>query len=211
MYELGKRILDLVSASVVFIIFSPLFIIIPILIKLDSPGPVFYKQGRVGKDNQEFWLYKFRTMVTNADEILINDLEFRKRFKKKTGWKVQSHNDPRITKTGKFLRDFSLDELPQLLNIFSGEMSMVGPRAYRRDLVGDEITEQLKIYPKLKKQMELALTVKPGLTGPWQTSGRNELSWEERVKLDAKYARKKSLLYDIFIILKTPQAMLSKW
>lgn len=211
MYHSLKRIFDIMTAMGVLIIFSPLFIIIPILIKLDSPGPVFYKQRRVGKDGKEFLIYKFRNMYTNADEMVMKDSEFRKKFKQKSGWKLNMDQDPRITKIGKYLRKYSLDELPQIFNILIGDMSMVGPRAYRRDDVGDEIEEQLKLYPELREQMNIALTVKPGLTGPWQTSGRNELSWDQRVKLDAEYAQKQDLVYDLFLVLKTPQSMLSKW
>lgn len=211
MYESSKRILDILSATTVLIIFSPIFIIVPILIKLDSPGPVFYKQRRVGKNSKEFFIYKFRNMYTNADEMVMKDPEFRKLFKKKTGWKLDMDHDPRITRVGKFLRKYSLDELPQIFNILNGEMSMVGPRAYRRDGVGDEIEEQLKNYPHLRKKMKLVLSVKPGLTGPWQTSGRNNLSWDQRVILDEAYAKRKSLIYDFWILLKTPRAMLSKW
>lgn len=211
MYEPLKRLLDLASATAVLIIFSPVFIAIPILLKLDNPGPIFYKQRRVGKDGETFDIYKFRTMVTNADEMLLKDLVLNKRFKKKSGWKFDNENDPRITKVGKFLRKFSLDELPQIFNILNGDMSMVGPRAYRRDDVGDEIAEQLKLYPELKEEMQIALTAKPGLTGPWQTSGRNKLAWDQRVHLDAAYARRRNLLYDIYLILKTPASMLSKW
>lgn len=211
MYTVAKRLLDLVTTSGVMLVFTPVWIFVPLLIKLDSAGPVFYKQRRVGKDGKEFYIHKFRTMYTNADKLLLDNEEFRKKFKKKSGWKFDADNDPRITRVGRWLRKFSLDELPQLLNIFNGDMSMVGPRAYRRDDVGDEIAEQLKLYPELKKEMQQALTVKPGLTGPWQTSGRNKLSWDQRVKLDAEYARKRSLWYDIVILLRTPQAMLSKW
>mgnify|MGYP001468055951 CR=1 FL=1 len=211
MYETAKRFLDISTALAVLIIFSPIFIIIPALIKLDSSGPVFYKQRRVGKDGKEFFIYKFRNMYTNADEMVMQDPVFRKLFKKKAGWKLDLDEDPRITKIGKFLRKYSLDELPQIFNILEGTMSMVGPRAYRRDGVGDEIEEQLKNYPKLRKKMKLVLSVKPGLTGPWQTSGRNDLSWDRRVNLDADYAQRKSLLYDIFILLRTPGSMLSRW
>jgi lipopolysaccharide/colanic/teichoic acid biosynthesis glycosyltransferase len=211
MYEISKRILDLVSAILVLIFFSPVFLIAPILIKLDSPGPVFYKQRRVGKNGQEFWIYKFRNMVCNADDFLIKNIEFNKRFKNKSGWKVDAKDDPRITRVGKWLRKFSLDELPQVINILKGEMSMVGPRAYRNDAAGNEIEEQLKIYPELRSKIKRVLTVKPGLTGPWQTSGRNKLPWDKRVELDTDYANNRSILYDLLIVLKTPFAMLSKW
>ena len=210
-YEFGKRILDVVSSSLVLIVFSPFFLIAPILIKLNSPGPVFFLHRRVGKDKKNFYMFKFRTMIDRADDLLFNDKKLYKQFKKGTGWKFQSNNDPRVTRIGRLLRKFSLDELPQLINIFKGEMSMVGPRAYRNDDLGNEIEEQLSLFPKLRNKMEIVLTVKPGLTGPWQTSGRNKLSWEKRVKLDANYATRKSLLYDVWLILKTPFVMISKW
>ena len=209
MYDPLKRLLDIFGSLILLIIFSPVFLIAPMLIKLDSPGPVFYKQKRVGKNGQEFEIYKFRNMVQNADQRILDDPEFRKQFKQKEGWKIK--DDPRITRVGKWLRQLSFDELPQLFNILNGDMSLVGPRAYRNDQAGNEIEEQLKLYPELRKDMEMALTVKPGLTGPWQTSGRNKLSWDKRVKLDAAYARRHSLLYDIWIILKTPAAMFSQW
>lgn len=211
MYNATKRLLDLLTASIVMVIFSPIWVLVPLLIVLDSKGPVFYKQKRVGKDGKEFFIQKFRTMYTNADKMLLENEELRTKFKKKSGWKFDVEKDPRITRVGRLLRKFSLDELPQLLNIFEGQMSMVGPRAYRRDDVGDEIEEQLKLYPELKDEMKIALTVKPGLTGPWQTSGRNTLSWDQRVHLDAEYARRQSLWYDVVILFKTPRAMLSKW
>lgn len=211
MYALGKRILDIVSSILLFIIFLPVFVIAPLLLKSDSKGPVLFKQRRVGKNKKLFYMYKFRTMVENADEMLMKDPNLYKKFKEGAGWKFEADSDPRITKFGKFLRKFSLDELPQLINILKGEMSMVGPRAYRDDDLGNEIEEQLVLFPKLREAMQLVLTVKPGLTGPWQTSGRNKLSWDKRVKLDAEYAKRKSLLYDIWIILKTPFSMLSKW
>jgi lipopolysaccharide/colanic/teichoic acid biosynthesis glycosyltransferase len=209
MYEVLKRPLDLLSATLVFVVFSPLFIILPVLIKLDSPGPVFYRQRRVGQDGKTFYIFKFRNMNQNADQILIKDKQFAQKFKKKSGWKLDE--DPRVTRVGKFLRKSSLDELPNIFNIFKGEMSMVGPRANRQDQVGDEIQEQLKNYPHLKSDVQAVLSVKPGLTGPWQVSGRNDLSWDERIKLDADYARRRSLWYDLLIILKTPFAMLNKW
>ena len=211
MYAITKRVFDLISSLGLLVLFSPVFVIVPWLIKLDSPGPVFYRQKRVGQHGKEFYIYKFRTMVVGSDKLIRENEEFRKKFKKKTGWKLTNDEDPRITTVGKWLRRFSLDELPQIFNIIRGEMSLVGPRAYRRDDVGDEIKEQLALYPHLTKDMELVLSVKPGLTGPWQTSGRNQLPWDERVRLDAEYAQKQSFWYDLYIVFKTPTAMLSKW
>lgn len=211
-YNLAKRIFDIVCALGVGIIFFPLMALITLAIKLDSPGPAIFKHRRIGQNWKIFYLWKFRSMYENPDEYILKNKELLKEFKKKEGWKFNdASQDPRITRVGRFIRKYSFDELPNLINIFSGEMSMVGPRAYRRDLFGDEIKEQLKIYPHLENKLKIALSVKPGLTGPWQVSGRNELAWDKRVELDAKYAREKSFLTDLKILLKTPFAMLNKW
>jgi lipopolysaccharide/colanic/teichoic acid biosynthesis glycosyltransferase len=212
MYDKVKRLIDISTALVVGLIFSPLILLICIAIKVDSEGPIIYKQRRVGKDGKIFYIWKFRSMYDKVDEKLKNNKTFMKSFKKKEGWKLEANVDPRITRVGRFTRKYSLDELPNLWNIFVGDMSMIGPRAYRNDdIFGDEIAEQLKIYPDLKKKLKVALSVKPGLTGPWQTSGRNELSWDKRVELDAKYATQKSLWQDFKILLKTPLVMFNKW
>ncbi len=212
MYDLSKRGLDIASALGVGLLFSPLIILIAIAIKLDSPGPVIFKQRRVGKNGRFFYICKFRSMFDHAEDILAKNKEFVKNFKKKEGWKLEAAVDPRITRVGRFIRKYSFDELPNLWNIFVGDMSIVGPRAYRNDDVfGDEIAQQLKFFPDLKKELEIALSVKPGLTGPWQTGGRNALSWDKRVVLDAGYARNRSIWKDLFYIFKTPFAMLNKW
>ena len=207
-----KRTIDIFSSLVVGILFSPIIFLICLAIKLDSPGPIIYKAKRVGKGQKIFDMWKFRSMVSDADKFLLKHPELMKVFKKRAGWKFDdAADDPRITRVGRFIRKYSLDELPNLWNILKGEMSMVGPRAYRRDSVGDEIAEMLKVYPKLKNKINLAFSVKPGVTGPWQTSGRNKLSFDKRVELDAEYARKRSISKDIEIILKTPFAMLNRW
>jgi exopolysaccharide production protein ExoY len=212
LYEQGKRLIDILSVISLTIIFLPILIVLPFVIKLQSPGPVFYKHKRVGRGGKEFILYKFRTMYQNADEMLLKEKKLNDRFKKeKGGWKIPLNEDPRITPIGKFIRKFTLDEFPQLINILKGDMSLVGPRPYRKDGVGDEIQEQLKIFPHLKDEIKVLLSVKPGITGPWQVSGRNEIPWDQQIKLGAEYARKKSLLYDLYIIVKTPLAMFSKW
>ncbi len=204
-YEYNKRLLDLLVASVLAIIFLPIWIIVPLLILLDSGGPVIYTHKRVGKGGKIIYLYKFRSMVKNADEILHKrDKKLLEEFKK-NDWKLQ--NDPRITKLGKILRSLTIDEFPQLFNVFKGEMSMVGPRAY----LAKELEEQQKKYPETRALVKEILSVKPGITGPWQTSGRNEIPFVNRAKMDASYARQRSLRNDMLILLRTPKAMISKW
>jgi len=159
----------------------------------------------MGINGKEFYLYKFRSMVPNADDILHkHNKKLLERFKN-GDWKIE--NDPRITRLGKALRSLTIDEFPQIYNVIKGEMSMVGPRAYLKK----ELDQQTKKYPKTNKYKDLILSVKPGITGPWQTSGRNEVPFEQRAKMDAEYASKKSIVEDIKILLRTPQAMISKW
>ncbi|KKT37170.1 MAG: Sugar transferase, probable phospho-glucosyltransferase, partial [Candidatus Collierbacteria bacterium GW2011_GWF1_44_12] len=127
---------------------------------------------------------------------------------KKSGWKLELDEDPRITKLGKILRQTSIDEMPQVINILLGDMSLVGPRAY----VKPELEDAVKRYgKKIEPLIKDSLSVKPGLTGPWQVSGRNTIPWDQRVAIDADYAKRHSLLYDVYVILKTPFAMISKW
>lgn len=200
-----KRLVDISSSLMLMILFLPIWVIIPILIKLDSPGPIIYKHKRVGKNGKQFIMYKFRSMVHNADEILFKkDKNLLRKFKD-GDWKLEK--DPRITPLGRIMRSLTIDEFPQLLNVLKGEMSLVGPRAY----VMDELDEQATKYPKTRAWIREILSIKPGITGPWQTSGRNIVPFDKRAKMDAKYARKKSLLEDAKIILKTPMAMISKW
>ena len=204
-YETQKRILDLIVATTLLILFMPVWIIIPILVMLDSTGPIIFTHRRVGKNGKTIYLYKFRSMVEDADEILYKkDKALLKEFKK-GDWKLE--HDPRITRLGKLLRALTIDEFPQLFNVFKGEMSMVGPRAY----VAKELEEQQKKYPETKKLIDDILSVKPGITGPWQTSGRNELPFNVRAKMDAEYARQRSIWNDMLILAKTPRAMISKW
>lgn len=205
-YETAKRILDLSIAIIVLIVFSPFFLIIPILIKFDSPGPVFADiPMRVGKGRKLFRMYKFRSMIVNAHRLLKTDPKFRKLHQqyKENSYKLKK--DPRITKIGHFLRRFSLDELPQIFNVLKGEMSIVGPRAY----YPDEIKAQQKIYPQTQKHVKELLRVKPGVTGFWQVTGRSEVNFDKRVKMDAEYSNNRSIWQDLMIILKTPWAMVS--
>ncbi len=204
-YAEQKRVLDLVVASILAIVFLPIWFLIPILIYFDSGTPIIFKHRRVGKNGRQFDLYKFRSMVPDADEILHKrDPQLLEQFKN-GDWKIQ--NDPRITRLGKVLRSLTIDEFPQLYNVFRGEMSMIGPRAY----VQNELDEQTKRYPETKQYVSHILSVKPGITGPWQTSGRNEVPFKTRAKMDAEYAQKQSIWQDLLILLRTPQAMISKW
>ena len=146
-------------------------------------------------------------MVAGADELLWKNPKYsslRQEFSRRD-WKLP--NDPRVTRMGRILRRLSIDEFPQVFNVLQGEMSIVGPRAYRPQ----ELVDQQKKYPGTKELIKKALTVKPGITGLWQVSGRNDVPFDKRVKIDAEYASRKSLWEDIMILLKTPKAMISKW
>jgi len=187
------------------VVFLPFWFVVPILVFFDSGWPLIFKHRRLGKDAKEFYLYKFRSMVKDADDILHKqDKKLLEEFRN-GDWKIK--NDPRITKLGKVLRSLTIDEFPQLFNVLKGEMSMIGPRAY----VEKELAEQTARYPETKAYVPLILSVKPGITGPWQVSGRNEVPFPVRAKLDAEYALKRSIMNDIRILFKTPQAMISKW
>lgn len=206
LYDLEKRALDLFVAICLSIIFLPFWIIIPALIYFESGGPVIFKHRRVGKGGVDFDIYKFRSMIPNADEYLHSGKDKELLAKFKAGdWKLE--NDPRITRLGKVLRSLTIDEFPQLFNVLKGEMSMVGPRAY----VKKELVEQTNKYPETKALVKDILSIKPGITGPWQTSGRNEVPFRHRAEMDAKYARQRSIINDFKILIKTPQAMISKW
>jgi len=205
-YSLLKRSIDIIASLVILVIFSPIFLIIPILIKVDSQGPVFADTPkRVGRGKKLFKMYKFRSMICNAHQLLKTDPKFKKVYDeyKKNSYKLKS--DPRITKVGKFLRRFSIDELPQILNVLKGEMSIVGPRAY----YADELENQQKIYPETREYVKQIMEAKPGITGFWQVTGRSDINFDKRVKMDADYVKEKSVLNDIAIIFKTPWAMLS--
>jgi lipopolysaccharide/colanic/teichoic acid biosynthesis glycosyltransferase len=206
-YDTGKRILDITVAAILAVIFLPIWLTVPVLIVLSSPGPIVYKQKRVGQNGKSFYMYKFRSMVIDADLILHKyDKKLLKKFKA-MDWKLEAKDDPRITPLGRILRALTIDEFPQLYNVLRGDMSMVGPRAY----LDKELTEQVKKYPGTEKLMQVALTAKPGLTGLWQVSGRNEVTFDKRVGLDAQYVNTRSLWNDLKILCKTPQAMISKW
>jgi exopolysaccharide biosynthesis polyprenyl glycosylphosphotransferase len=191
-YFILKRLMDLVLTGASLIILSPLFFVIAVIIKVTMPGPVFFKQERLGKNLKPFVLYKFRSMKVGADKEkakLISKNEVKGLFKMK--------DDPRITKFGKFLRRTGIDELPQLINIFNGEMAIVGPRPHLQSELGN-----------FKDWRRVRFTVKPGLTGMWQVYGRHELNFDKAVLYDVYYIRHMSLIMDMSIILKTVPALI---
>ncbi|WP_243205944.1 sugar transferase [[Eubacterium] hominis] len=195
-YFFIKRIFDFISALSLFIIISPIFLIIAIAIKVDSKGPVFFKHMRVGKNRKPLPTYKFRTMVTNAEELL-KTLTPEQKKEYEENFKLE--NDPRITKIGKILRKTSLDELPQLLNIIIGNMSVVGPRPV--------VQKELE---KFGDQVDKLLSVTPGLTGYWQANGRSNTTYEERVAMELYYVDHCSIWLDIKIIFQTIGAVIRK-
>ena len=188
----AKRLFDIIFSSLVLIFFSPIYLILALLIALSSQGPIFYVQKRVGKNHKTFNCLKFRTMINNADEVLESIMaqspqlreEFEKTFKLK--------EDPRITRIGKFLRLTSLDEFPQFWNVLKGDMSVVGPRP----LVPEELY-------KYGNRIDRVLTIRPGITGLWQVSGRNDIPYPQRVNIDVYYVNYYSWWLDLWIIFKT--------
>lgn len=201
-----KRLIDIVGSAILLIFFSPLGILMSILIKLDSSGPIFADTPeRVGKKGKLFKMFKFRSMIENAHELLRQDPKMKNLYEqyKRNSYKLLK--DPRVTFLGKFLRKHSLDEIPQLINVLKGDMSLVGPRAY----YPDELQNQQKKYPETKVLVKKVLSIKPGITGYWQVSGRSEVNFDKRIAMDADYVEKRSLCYDIKILAKTPFAMIS--
>lgn len=188
MYDVVKRIIDIVCSMLGIICLSPILLIVSIIIKLDSKGPVIFKQKRVGLNGKEFNIYKFRSMVVNAEELKAK-LQAQNEM---SGPMFKMKEDPRVTKIGKFIRKTSIDELPQLFNVLKGEMSLVGPRPSLPNEVKDFESWMLK-----------RLDVKPGLTCIWQVSGRNDIDFEDWMKLDIKYVNERSIFLDIKLILKT--------
>lgn len=188
-YSVTKRLIDIVGSLCGIILLSPLFLIIAILIKLEDPkGKVFFAQERNGKYPKTFKMYKFRSMVHNAEELL-KDLMDRN---EQTGPVFKINDDPRITKVGKFIRKTSIDELPQLFNVLKGDMSLVGPRP--------AIPREVEQYNSYQMQR---LAVKPGLTCIWQVSGRNNIGFDEWVEMDIEYIKTRNLWLDIKLIFKT--------
>lgn len=193
----ASRCIDILVASLMLVLFSPALVVIWLLIRVTSPGQAVYRHKRVGRHGAIFECVKFRTMVMDADELLeemlSSDPELREEFNRNHKLK----DDPRITSIGRFLRKTSLDEMPQFWNVLKGEMSVVGPRP---------IVEEEKV--KYGADLDIVLSVRPGITGLWQISGRNDLSYERRVALDRRYALTRSILLDLYVMMRTPAAAL---
>ena len=187
-YEICKRTIDIIGAGLGLILLSPIIAVVACAVKVTSKGPIFFSQKRVGKNGELFEMYKFRSMVVNAEELKGN-LEDQNEM---SGPMFKIKDDPRVTKVGKFIRKTSIDELPQLWNVLKGDMSLVGPR------------------PSLPKEVEQfdnwmfkRLSVRPGLTCYWQVSGRNNIDFEDWMKLDCRYVDERNLWIDIKLIFKT--------
>lgn len=205
-YEVIKRVIDIIFSAILITIFLPIMILVAIAIKLDSAGPILADTPeRVGKGGKLFKMYKFRSMVQNAHEILRENPKFAHLLEQYKKGSYKLPNDPRVTRVGRFIRKYSLDEVPQFLNILKGDMSLVGPRAY----YPDELRDQQKSYPHTQDAVKVVLSIKPGLTGSWQVNGRSEVNFDKRIEMDAHYVKKRSIFHDLFIIAKTPWAMIS--
>lgn len=192
-YLFFKRMLDIICSAVGIIVLAPLMIITAVMIKLDSKGPVLFKQERCGKDGARFNMLKFRSMVCNAEELL----KGLKDKNEQAGPVFKIRNDPRITRVGKIIRRTSIDELPQLFNIIKGDMSIVGPRP--------PIPTEVEHYTEYQRQR---LLVKPGLTCFWQVMGRNNIGFDAWVELDIKYIKERSFWLDLRLILRTLKVLI---
>lgn len=209
-YDFAKRILDVVGSLIALLVFSPVMILVAVLIKLTSKGPIFYSPVRVGMGGKTFKMLKFRSMYmydikgrrVHAEKYLESRPKLLAEYRKGS---FKLTLDPRVTPLGKFIRKFSLDELPQIINVLAGNMSLVGPRAYQPD----ELTHQQKVYPHTSRFVKIILRARPGASGPWQVSGRSDINFDKRVAMDAIYIKRRSVLYDLLIILKTPIAMIT--
>lgn len=196
LYSVTKKSMDLILSFIGLILLIPVFLILAILVKLDSKGPVFYAHTRKGKNRSDIKIYKFRTMYSNSDEIFES---FSDEQKEEYYKNFKLDNDPRVTKVGDFLRRTSLDEIPQLINVLKGDLSLVGPRP----IVEKEICKYGQYADKL-------FSVIPGITGYWQSHGRSDTSYEERIEMDMYYIDNRSILLDIKIIFKTVISVIKK-
>lgn len=209
LYSKSKRIFDILFSILLIVIFSPLLLVIAILIKLTDGGEIFVKDPiRLGKDEKEFQMAKFRTMIPNAHKNILENKEYAelKRKWEENGNKLRIDEDIRITKVGKLLRKTDLDELPQIFNVLKGDMSIVGPRPPYRD----ELERHFKNHPGDKRYLKKIFSVKPGITGIWQVSGRNKIPFHKRLIMDSRYVDQMNLFTDIIILLKTPYIVLTR-
>lgn len=190
--DLTKRLFDVVFSLLILILFSPIYLLLALLIALSSRGPIFYIQERVGKDYKPFGCIKFRTMVCNADAMLLELMETSPHLRQEFEDNFKLKQDPRITRIGRFLRLTSLDEFPQFWNVLKGDMSVVGPRP----LVAEEL-------PRYGCHIDKILTIRPGITGLWQVSGRNDIPYSRRVQIDLYYAKFHNIWLDLWVIVKT--------
>lgn len=193
LYKAVKRTIDITASLAALILLLPVFLVTAIAILLEDGGPIFFVQPRAGRDMKTFQMYKFRSMFKNAEELFQQMQE----QNEQTGHAFKIKNDPRITKVGKFIRKYSIDELPQLINILKGDMSIVGPRPI--------LSFQMEECNEYQKQR---LIVRPGLTCYWQISGRANIKWDEWVELDLKYIQNMSICTDFMLIMKTIPAVL---
>ena len=198
-YSFLKRTVDITASATALLLLSPVFLVTSLAIRKDSDGPAMFTQKRIGKDGKLFEIYKFRTMVPDADKKLFEMLEKDEKAREEYKVNKKLKNDPRITKVGNLLRKTSIDELPQLINVLKGDMSLVGPRPY---------------LPREKEDMgdyyNTIIESKPGITGLWQVSGRSNTTFEDRLEFDKEYTENKGFLYDMGLLTKTVGVVIHK-
>ena len=194
-----KRIFDLAFSSAVMVLGAPIFLLIAFLVKFTSRGPAFFAHERIGRGGKRFRCYKFRTMHPDAEKRLQDILNSDPNLRLEWNTHYKLKHDPRITWIGKFLRKTSLDELPQFLNVLKGDLSVVGPRP---------VTEE-ELHQEVGPHASRFLAIRPGITGPWQVSGRNDTTYHQRICFDIHYIRHRSFLWDLYLILRTIPAMIS--
>ena len=209
LYKAIKRVLDIIFSFLLLVLFSPLLLLVSLIIWISDRGEIFVKDPlRKGLGGEEFRMFKFRTMIPNAHTELLKNPKYAKLKKKwkKNGNKLSTKEDSRITGIGRILRKTDIDELPQLLNVFLGHMSLVGPRP----TYTFEMDEHLKKYPKDIKYLEKIFTVRPGMTGIWQVSGRNSVPLHKRLIMESEYVEKMNFFTDKVILLRTPYVVLTR-
>lgn len=208
-YPIIKRLGDIVLSFLLLIISSPLLLLTALMIKLTDGGEVFLRDPlRIGLNGKDFFMYKFRTMIPDAQNEILNNPKYKEKKKEwlKNGNKLKIKDDPRITWIGKILRKTDIDELPQLINVLKGDMSIVGPRpSYHY-----EMSRFLKKYPEKEILVNSIWSVRPGMTGLWQVSGRNKIPFEGRIEIDARYAQNYDFILDLGILVQTPFVVLTR-